>query len=92
VLVLDAATSAVDAAKEEEIHGALTGAMQGRTTIVITHRAATLRLADRVLILEDGRIADTGKHAELLRRSAYYRRILASAGAQTPVVPAPAPL
>jgi ATP-binding cassette subfamily B protein len=59
VLVLDAATTAVDAAKEEEIHGALTAAMQGRTSIVITHRAATLRLADRVLLLENGRIVDT---------------------------------
>jgi len=79
VLVLDAATSAVDAAKEEEIRGALETILHGRTTILIAHRAATLRLADRVLLLEEGRISDSGSHDELLERSASYRKILASA-------------
>ena len=79
VLVLDAATSAVDAAKEDEIRGALEQVLHDRTTILIAHRAATLRLADRVLLLDDGRIAASGSHAELLETSAKYRKILASA-------------
>ena len=79
VLVLDAATSAVDAAKEDEIRAALERVLRGRTTILIAHRAATLRLAERVLLLEDGRIVASGTHAELLERSATYRKILASA-------------
>jgi ATP-binding cassette, subfamily B, bacterial len=79
VLVLDAATSAVDAAKEDEIRSALELVLHGRTTILIAHRASTLRLADRVLLLDDGRIVAAGSHAELLERSAKYRKILASA-------------
>jgi ATP-binding cassette, subfamily B, bacterial len=79
VLVLDAATSAVDAAKEDEIREALGRVMHNRTTILIAHRAATLRLADRVLLLDGGRIAASGSHDELLRESALYRKILASA-------------
>jgi len=78
VLVLDAATSAVDASKEDEIRDALVRVMRGRTTILIAHRAATLRLADRVLLLDDGRIVASGSHAELLEQSAAYRKILAS--------------
>jgi ATP-binding cassette subfamily B protein len=79
VLVLDAATSAVDAAKEDEIREALGRVMHDRTTILIAHRAATLRLADRVLLLDGGRIAASGSHDELLQQSALYRKILASA-------------
>ncbi|MEI9939069.1 MAG: ABC transporter ATP-binding protein [Pseudomonadota bacterium] len=78
VLVLDAATSAVDAAKEDEIRSALELVLRGRTTILIAHRAASLRLADRVLLLDGGRIADAGSHVELLERSAKYRQILAT--------------
>ena len=77
VLVLDDATSAVDATKEHEIRAALAQAMRGRTTIVIAHRPATIALADRVAVLEDGRIADEDTHAELIRRSARYRALLA---------------
>jgi ATP-binding cassette, subfamily B, bacterial len=79
VLVLDAATSAVDASKEDEIRDALVRVMHDRTTILIAHRAATLRLADRVLLLDDGRIIASGSHAELLEQSAVYRKVLASA-------------
>lgn len=79
VLVLDAATSAVDAAKDEEIRGALQNVLHDRTTILIANRAATLRLADRVLLLEEGRLSATGRHDELLERSPSYRKILASA-------------
>jgi ATP-binding cassette subfamily B protein len=77
VLVLDNATSAVDATKEHEIRAALTTVMRGRTTLVIAHRPATIALADRVAMLEDGRIVEEGTHAELLRQSPVYRELLA---------------
>ena len=77
VLILDDATSAVDATKEHEIRTALAEVMLGRTTLVIAHRAATIALADRVAVLEGGRIVEEGTHAELLRSSPRYRRLLA---------------
>ena len=77
VLVLDDATSAVDATKEHEIRKALTTVMSGRTTLVIAHRPATIALADRVAVLEGGRIVEQGTHAELLRSSLRYRALLA---------------
>jgi ATP-binding cassette, subfamily B, bacterial len=77
VLVLDDATSAVDATKEHEIRKALTTVMSGRTTLVIAHRPATIALADRVAVLESGRIVEQGTHAELLRSSVRYRALLA---------------
>jgi ATP-binding cassette, subfamily B, bacterial len=77
VLVLDDATSAVDATKEHEIRAALAEVMRNRTTLVIAHRPATIALADRVAVLEDGRIVEEGTHDELLRRSGRYRALLA---------------
>jgi ATP-binding cassette subfamily B protein len=77
VLILDDATSAVDATKEHEIRAALGTLMKGRTTLVIAHRAATIALADRVALLEGGRIVETGSHEELIRSSHRYRRLLA---------------
>jgi ATP-binding cassette, subfamily B, bacterial len=77
VLVLDDATSAVDATKEHEIRSALRTVMQGRTTLVIAHRPATIALADRVALLDGGRIVEEGTHAELLRTSQRYRELLA---------------
>ena len=77
VLVLDDATSAVDATKEHEIRAALAKVMRGRTTLVIAHRPATIALADRVAVLENGRIVEEGTHAELVGRSARYRELLA---------------
>jgi ATP-binding cassette, subfamily B, bacterial len=77
VLVLDDATSAVDATKEHEIRAALAEVMLGRTTLVIAHRPATIALADRVAVLEGGRIVEEGTHEELLARSPRYRTLLA---------------
>ena len=77
VLVLDDATSAVDATKEHEIRAALTTVMEGRTTLVIAHRPATIALADRVAVLDEGRIVEEGTHGELLRGSPRYRALLA---------------
>ncbi|MFD7878573.1 ABC transporter ATP-binding protein [Streptomyces sp. NPDC059766] len=76
LLVLDDATSAVDARVEHEIHEALKQVMRGRTTLLIAHRRSTLNLADRIAVLDDGRLADLGTHEELQQRSALYRRLL----------------
>jgi ATP-binding cassette subfamily B protein len=77
VLVLDDATSAVDATKEHEIRAALAEVMRGRTTLVIAHRPATIALADRVAVLEGGRIVELDTHEALLRHSTRYRALLA---------------
>ncbi|MFE5185339.1 ABC transporter ATP-binding protein [Streptomyces sp. NPDC056628] len=76
LLVLDDATSAVDARVEHEIHEALKHVMEGRTTLLIAHRRSTLGLADRIAVLDAGRLADIGTHEELQERSALYRRLL----------------
>jgi ATP-binding cassette subfamily B protein len=80
VLILDDATSAVDATKEHEIRSALAEVMAGRTTLVIAHRPATIALADRVAVVDEGRIVEQGTHAELVARSPRYRSLLALAG------------
>ncbi|GAA2615256.1 ABC transporter ATP-binding protein [Streptomyces axinellae] len=76
LLLLDDATSAVDARVEHEIHEALRGVMAGRTTLLIAHRQSTLALADRIAVLDGGRLADFGTHEELTGRCALYRRLL----------------
>ncbi|MFD5732246.1 ABC transporter ATP-binding protein [Streptomyces sioyaensis] len=76
LLVLDDATSAVDARVEHEIHEALRGVMADRTTLLIAHRASTLALADRVAVLDGGRLVDIGTQEELESRCALYRRLL----------------
>lgn len=76
LLLLDDATSAVDARIEHEIHEALRSVMAGRTTLLIAHRRSTLNLADRIAVLDGGRLSDIGTHEELERRSALYRRLL----------------
>jgi ATP-binding cassette subfamily B protein len=77
VLILDDATSAVDPMKEHEIRDALGDVMEHRTTIVIAHRPATIALADRVVLIDDGRIVAEGTHAELLAGHTRYRDVLA---------------
>ncbi|MFE0625877.1 ABC transporter ATP-binding protein [Streptomyces sp. NPDC058864] len=76
LLVLDDATSAVDARVEAEIHDALREVMAGRTTLLIAHRHSTLALADRIAVLEAGRLVDVGTHEELEARCPLYRRLL----------------
>ena len=79
VLILDDATSAVDPTKEHEIRDALTEVMRGRTTIVIAHRPATIALADRVVLIDGGRVVAEGTHDQLLARHERYRQVLAAA-------------
>ncbi|MFI0938998.1 ABC transporter ATP-binding protein [Streptomyces sp. NPDC021020] len=76
LLLLDDATSAVDARVEAEIFDALREVMRGRTTLLIAHRRSTLALADRIAVLDAGRLSDIGTHDELQERSALYRALL----------------
>ncbi|MQA32497.1 ATP-binding cassette domain-containing protein [Modestobacter roseus] len=90
VLVLDDATSAVDAAVEARIHAALRTAVQGRTTLLVAHRRSTLALADRVAVLDAGRVADVGTVAELEERSPLFRALLSGSADDLPELePAP---
>lgn len=89
ILILDDATSAVDPTKEHEIRAAMGEVMQARTTIVIAHRPATIAMADRVVLVDDGVVAATGTHTELLASSARYREVLATADREPTGVPTP---
>ena len=80
VLILDDATSAVDVHVEAAIHAALREHLQGRTTILISHRLSTIELADRVLLMRDGKIAAQGTHAELMASDPHYAQILTDTG------------
>lgn len=77
ILILDDATSAVDVRTEEGIHQGLGDLLEGRTTIVIAHRLSTISLADRVVLMEGGRIVADGTHAHLLATEPRYRAIVA---------------
>ena len=75
ILLLDEATSALDAESEQEVQKALVGVMKGRTTIVIAHRLATVKQADRIIVVEDGRIVEIGDHATLTKSGGLYSRL-----------------
>jgi ATP-binding cassette, subfamily B, bacterial len=77
LLLLDEATSALDAESERVVQSALASAMQGRTTLVIAHRLATVQKADRIVVLEAGQLVDSGTHAELIARGGLYARLAA---------------
>ena len=77
ILLLDDPTAAIDAHTERDILLAMEGAMEGRTTFVVAHRLSTLRRAHRVMVLDHGRIAELGTHAELLQRGGLYQEVVA---------------
>jgi ATP-binding cassette subfamily B protein len=76
ILILDDATSAIDAKTEEEIHKTLTSVMVGRTTLLIAHRKSTINLADRIVLIDRGKVVDGGTQAELFERSQLFRSLL----------------
>ena len=76
ILVLDDATSAIDAKVEEAVHDALRSVLANRTTLLVAHRRSTLHLADRIVVLDQGRVVEQGTHAELVARSAVYRTLV----------------
>ena len=75
ILILDEATSQIDLESEQLIHQALEEFAEGRTVFIITHRMATLALADRILVMEGGRVLDLGTHDRLVQRCPLYERL-----------------
>ena len=83
ILILDEATSALDNISEYQVQKAISGLIKGRTTFIVAHRLSTIREADRILVMKDGKIIEQGKHEELLRQGGFYKKLYMSQFAET---------
>ncbi len=87
IVILDEATSALDSRTEQEILGTLNRVARGRTTLAIAHRLSTIADADRILVLDNGKLAEQGRHADLLRRDGLYAEMWARQQAEQSETP-----
>jgi ABC-type multidrug transport system fused ATPase/permease subunit len=75
ILILDEATSALDTASEQMVQKALDSLLEGRTVLMIAHRLSTVRKADRIVVLDQGKVLESGSHEELIRQQGKYQRL-----------------
>jgi ABC-type multidrug transport system fused ATPase/permease subunit len=91
IVILDEATSAVDSESENEIHRAMERLMSGRTVFMIAHRLRSAVTADLTVVMANGRIVETGQHADLIRRGGAYARLFNEQARGLSLVPQPVP-